>query len=263
MSGLNIAGSGLSLVDPLTSANVALAVGATAISGGTTGSLLYDSAAKLGELLMGAGVQTGLTTATGTTGGFLTVPASLTSTVSGVLPVANGGTAATTGIGAMTALSGIYSLACSGVSATTAATTEGTGVQLFANIPGNTLGANGVIELHAFLDAKSMTSAASVAVRYSAGSGAGTSGTASIGTGITAGNNLWLYARIAAAGATNAQIGNSSGSGSTTLTTNAYTTFAVDSTTASVVRLNLYCPTGGGTAVVRSFQVKLTTSAGT
>ena len=48
MSGLTIAGSGLTLVDPLVSANVAITVG-TKITGGTNTYVLYDNAGAIGE----------------------------------------------------------------------------------------------------------------------------------------------------------------------------------------------------------------------
>lgn len=227
MAGLVVAGSGLSLVDP-TGANITIGVSApsvTPIVGGVANSLLYDTGGTIGELLTAPGVSVGL--------------------------------------GGMTALSGVYSLACSGVSATTTGTTEATGINLFVNVPANAMGPNGALEIQAFIDATTMTSAATITGRFTTGSGGGASGGVVFSSSIpTATQRLWMHSKVINANATNAQVAWPIGT-TIGLTSNAIALLAIDTTTATVFRLNMHCPTGGGTACIRWMQATLTSNSGT
>lgn len=157
---------------------------------------------------------------------------------------------------------GVFPLVLSGVSATTSATTEATGIQLFANIPANALGLNGSVEVVAGVDTKSTTSAATYSVRFASGSGGGSGGTNFYQVSVPAGQTIASWFCMTNAGATNAQISTNTVAPNVG-TSSGFPAAAIDTTTATVVRFNVFCPNGGGPVVVRFFQVKLLQSTGT
>ena len=90
-----------------------LAVGTTAISGGTSGRILYDNAGVLGELPVGTGVATAISNNTNSASGLPVLNGS------GFLAVAQGGTATgTAGIGAFNNITGYTASGATGTTST-------------------------------------------------------------------------------------------------------------------------------------------------
>lgn len=155
---------------------------------------------------------------------------------------------------------GVVLLKQSGADLSTAATTEAGGIQIFVDLPAALMGANGVLEFDAMLDSKSSTVAPNILTRLFAGSGAGTGGTALVGTTFTLNNTLWFRARLMNTNAQNAQSSPTLISNVHGLTSSAFGTAAIDTSAASVFRCNVYVGGGNGTtdiAHVRGYSARL------
>jgi len=250
-----------------------VALGGTGLASGTSGGVLYysasgtlaSSAALANSRLVvggGAGVAPATLGSLGTTttvlhgnaGGAPTFGAVvLTTDVSGTLPIANGGTGATTAQDAMAALKGVYIVGASAVaSATHTGTTAETTIAT-VTIPANAMGANGRIEVEAVWGFSSGGAPGTRTVRHKFG-GSGIHTQAAASTTQT----YSVECGVANRNATNSQVArNTATAGGWGSTTSAITTLAIDTTVSVNFTFTCQLADAGDSAILHSYCVKL------
>jgi hypothetical protein len=194
------------------------------------GDILYGSAVNVVSALAKNASATRYLANTGTSNNPAWSQVDLMNGVTNALPVANGGTNATTTRGAAASLKVPYILAQSSVQVShTGDLVEATLATI--TIPANAMGPNGSVRLTCYMSCTNSANIKTIKVYFN-----GTGGTAYINSGFTAIGSLRFQQQISNRNATNSQVGNlyqtQGGFGASTASP-AFVTSAVD-TTASV-----------------------------
>lgn len=176
----------------------------------------------------------------------------LTNSVSGSLPIANGGTGCTSARESMAALKGVYILGASGVASSVTGTTSETTLATI-NVPANCMGANGRIEVTTTWAVTSSVNNKELFVRFG-----GASGPAFTDGNVTSITTLTQYTHWHNRGATNSQVGGSqSASGGFTNSAANAKTGSVDTSVSQDILIRGKLVNSAETITLESYVVKL------